>query len=259
MQCRLCQNCWLYWKRYGGLTVATRIESEVNERTTVNLAASMAPVSVQNRPFKCSVTNCGRDFKYKSHLCRHYLSSHGIMMRSGSPRPVTKTRHSFTLFTTPLIKLSRKLCSSLIRLRHVARMPSYSISVQAVRQECIQKMSEMSAVDLKNLLRVTKKNRGSVTEVANRIGCPNPIVPAWLILTDRANLPMPEQIFFPIPPKGPDGSFLYEKVPNKPEAEKLSLNNAPNASRKRNLDEFNGFDGKWFLKNDNLSLISNQF
>ena len=25
MQCKLCHNCWLYWKKYGGLKVPSRI------------------------------------------------------------------------------------------------------------------------------------------------------------------------------------------------------------------------------------------
>lgn len=41
-----------------------------------------------------------------------------------------------------------------------------------------------------------------------------------------------------------DGSLLYERVPNKPEAEKA--NNVAVALKKRAYEEMNGIDGKNF-------------
>ena len=42
-----------------------------------------------------------------------------------------------------------------------------------------------------------------------------------------------------------DGTLLYERVPNKPEAEKAALNNiSPSLLKRRAYEEVNGMDGK---------------
>lgn len=86
--------------------------------------------------FRCSIVNCGKEFKLKAHLIRHYAQSHGIAMRSGSPRPIMKTRNAFYLHTTPATRLSRRICKHLTRPRKAARHPSFAINIQAVKQEC---------------------------------------------------------------------------------------------------------------------------
>lgn len=92
-----------------------------------------------------------------------------------------------------------------------------------------------------------KKNRGSVTAIATRLGRPGPITPQWLVLTDKELLPQPEKVAFPRPPKAPDGSLLYERIPNKPEAERIPLNNTSPSMRRRPYDEMNGMDSKCFF------------
>lgn len=81
--------------------------------------------------------------------------------------------------------------------------------------------------------------------VVDRLGRPGPVTPPWLILTDKENLPKPERVAFPKPPKAPDGSLVYERVPNKPEAEKIPLNNMSPSLKKRPYDEMNGIDSKY--------------
>ena len=79
-----------------------------------------APGLLQQRIHRCAVQGCGKvdvetgelvercehfcppqDFKMKSQLARHYATAHGFAMRTGSPRPVMKTRTAFYLHTTP--------------------------------------------------------------------------------------------------------------------------------------------------------------
>lgn len=66
-----------------------------------------------------------------------------------------------------------------------------------------------------------KKNRGSVTHIADRLGNPGPFVSEWLLLTAKENMPKPNVEFFPKPPKAADGSLMYDRIPNKPEVEKI--------------------------------------
>lgn len=131
--------------------------------------------------------------------------------------------------------------------RHAARAPFFAINIQAVKQECATQMIGKSLADLKQLLVYRKKNRGSVTAIATRLGDPGSVTPQWLILTDKNSLPKPEKVAFPKPPKAPDGSLVYERVPNKPEAEKIPLNNMSPSLKRRAYDEMNGIDSKWYL------------
>lgn len=57
-------------------------------------------------------------------------------MRSGSPRPVMKTRTAFYLHATAITRASRILCRHLVKARHAARAPFYPINAAAVKQEC---------------------------------------------------------------------------------------------------------------------------
>lgn len=165
LNCRLCQNCWNYWKKYGGLKVASRLtDNDVDSKkktvpsivssnanndvdhtpaaavavvATVAAAVNVATNDLSNRQsHKCSIANCDKEFKLKAHLARHYAQAHGIAIRSGSPRPIMKTRTAFYLHTTGVTKLSRRLCRHIIRSKKAARQPSYAINLQAVKLEC---------------------------------------------------------------------------------------------------------------------------
>lgn len=151
----------MYWKKYGGLKIASRLADNdvdsIKKKANVAAVVAAAPVVVNtiiandidgisdggnnndmsNRsPHKCSIVNCDKEFKVKAHLARHYAQAHGIAIRSGSPRPIMKTRTAFYLHTTGATKLSRRLCRHIIRSKKAARQPSYAINLQAVKLEC---------------------------------------------------------------------------------------------------------------------------
>ncbi|KAL1501142.1 hypothetical protein ABEB36_006526 [Hypothenemus hampei] len=245
MQCRLCQQCWSYWKKYGGLKIPTRFgdgmdfEGGIKKRSGSDVEDDKG---MGHRPHRCNIGGCGKEFKLKAHLGRHYATAHGIAVRAGSPRPVMKTRTAFYLLTTALTRLSRRLCRHIMRPRHAARAPSFAINIQAVKQECAAQMVNKSQQELKQLMLYRKRNRGSVTAIASKLGHTGPPTPQWLILTDKTFLPQPEVVAFPKPPKGPDGSLLYERVPNKPEAEKIPLNNTSPSLKRRTYEDMNGID-----------------
>jgi len=69
-------------------------------------------------------------------------------------------------------------------------------------------MAGKSLLELKDLLRYRKKERGSVTHIANRLGQSNLITPDWLILTAKDMMPKPEHVSFPKPPKAPGMSVV---------------------------------------------------
>ncbi|XP_074105178.1 metastasis associated 1-like isoform X3 [Cotesia typhae] len=83
MQCRLCQSCWSYWKKYGGLKVPSRIDDSDSDRKRSNAGSDEESkgMSGAHRPHRCSIPSCGKEFKLKAHLSRHYASAHGVDLR----------------------------------------------------------------------------------------------------------------------------------------------------------------------------------
>ena len=77
-----------------------------------------------------------QEFKLKTHLARHLATAHGLSIQPGSPRPVMKTRAAFCLITTPLTRISRKICKDILRPRHAARCCFIPINTASIKQEC---------------------------------------------------------------------------------------------------------------------------
>ncbi|KAG1652200.1 Metastasis-associated protein MTA3 [Nymphon striatum] len=142
MQCRLCSSCWNYWKKYGGLKHPARtVEGEKqiipgkNGEAPFPLPERLAPHIVGHRPHRCSIGNCGKEFKLKAHLARHCANAHGVAIRAGSPRPIMKTRAAFYLSTTALTKQARRACRDYLKPKHAARNPFLPINMAAIKQE----------------------------------------------------------------------------------------------------------------------------
>ncbi|KAL7296490.1 hypothetical protein TKK_0009931 [Trichogramma kaykai] len=309
VQCRLCQTCWSYWKKYGGLKVPSRMDEidacERNRATTGPGSddEGKSPGSGgPQRPHRCSVSTCGKEFKLKAHLSRHYASAHGMDFRAGntvatasggqsagigshsagigtelellkrnpeltiipcnvnagSPRPVMKTRSAFYLRTSALARAARRICANQIRSRHAARAPHQPINAAPLRHICSSpEFARQSPAELRVLARATRPRlRPRVADIASRLGNhPQPSQPGewdWLQLTAPGQRKQPEHVSFPRPPKAPDGSLLYERVPNKSDIDGINvtppipptLQVQPNLKRPRpQFDELNGTDG----------------
>ncbi|KAK2576450.1 hypothetical protein KPH14_005781 [Odynerus spinipes] len=271
MQCRLCQSCWMYWKKYGGLKVPSRIDDVDLERKRSGAGSDEESKGIggAHRPHRCSIPSCGKEFKLKAHLSRHYASAHGVDLRGsgasgggggGSPRPVMKTRSAFYLRTPALARAARRLCAAQLRTRHAARAPHQPVNAAPLRHLCASpQLTSKSPAELRILARAVRpRPRPRVTDIATRLGDhPSPRQPGdwdWLTLTAPAQRKQPDRVSFPRPPKAPDGSLLYERVPNKPEVDRLALTppQVPPAMQTQQtilkrtrppFDEINGSDG----------------
>ncbi|XP_063977312.1 metastasis-associated protein MTA3 isoform X1 [Diachasmimorpha longicaudata] len=237
MQCRLCQSCWTYWKKYGGLKVPSRIDDSDSERKRSGGGSDEESkgMSGAHRPHRCSIPSCGKEFKLKAHLSRHYASAHGVDLRgsgasgggSGSPRPVMKTRSAFYLRTSALAKAARRLCAVQLRTRHAARAPHQPVNAAPLRHLCASpQLTSKSSAELRILAKAVRpRPRPRVTDIATRLGDhPVPRQPGewdWLVLTAPGMRKQPDVVAFPKPLKAADGSLLYDRVPNKPEVDRL--------------------------------------
>ncbi|XP_030559606.1 metastasis-associated protein MTA3 isoform X2 [Drosophila novamexicana] len=236
LPCRLCQSCWDYWRKYGSMKSAHKGDANDGEAkkkaaiaatpaaalaatgatTIVDLNEDEKVSDLSNRQLhRCSIVNCGKEFKLKTHLARHYAQAHGIAISSGSPRPIMKTRTAFYLHTNPMTRVARIVCRNIVKPKKAARQSAYAINALLVKQEFTNRISGKSQADIKKMLLLKPKERGSVTKIANRLGAPGSGPHEWLVLTPKDKMPQPIVVSFPKPPKAPDGSLLYERVPNK--------------------------------------------
>ncbi|XP_033628555.1 metastasis-associated protein MTA3-like isoform X2 [Asterias rubens] len=137
MQCRLCATCWIYWKKCGGLKMPTRLDGDRPGPLRNRPERPQGMTFGLHRPFRCTISGCGKEFKLKAHLARHCQTVHGLTIRTSNPRALgLKTRQAFYLFTTPLTRLSRSVCPTVLNIRHASRNPFDPINIAAIKQAC---------------------------------------------------------------------------------------------------------------------------
>lgn len=261
MQCRLCSSCWIYWKKYGGLKMPTRLDGERPAP-----AQRQERVAQNNllRLHRCTITGCGKEFRLKTHLARHLATAHGLAIRAGSPRPVMKTRAAFCLVTSALTRISRYLCKDLLRPRHSARAPFIPINVAVIKQECQARLSEKGG-NYKLPKHLTARTR--IQPVVGRLGIDvNQQKPAIL---ERPNGPakQPDKLMFP--PLSPSKRMQFLELNslansdvNISEKGMDSVNKSPNTGpsimKKRGYEHSNGIDSAPSAKRPNMGILRQQ-
>ncbi|XP_064601539.1 metastasis-associated protein MTA3-like isoform X2 [Liolophura sinensis] len=222
MQCRLCASCWHYWKKYGGLKMPTRLDGErpaPNQRH--ERVAQMAAMRMQ----KCTIGGCGKEFKLKAHLARHLATAHGLAIRASSPRPVMKTRAAFCLITTPLTRISRRICRDILRPKRAARTPFVAVNVAAIKQECQLRLTQHKEY----VPSIKPKSPATLEPIVSKLG----------IDVEQEKPPM-----FSRPDKHGDSSSV---------ASKLNVGH-PSIMKRRGYEQSNGVDGP-AAKRPNLGVI----
>lgn len=197
---RLCDLCWVYWKKYGGLKTPSRTVDErtvsANTRVSERIIAQ-PPCTPVMKSHRCTYSNCNKEFKMKPQLNKHMEKAHGVAMRPTSPnlKPSMKPRTAFCLHTTGLTRLSRRLCADKLNLSRAARNPFQPINITVIKQVCQQRLSQ---APLRPLPR--KASQPSET-ILQRLGIDTTQTPAIL---NRQNLKPPvTHLAFPKPDKMP--------------------------------------------------------
>ncbi|XP_071963482.1 metastasis-associated protein MTA3-like isoform X2 [Antedon mediterranea] len=167
MQCRLCATCWTYWKKCGGLKMPTRLDGERPSMLRPRQDGIERIAGGMHRVFHCTIAGCEKEFKLKSHLARHCQTAHGLTIRTSAIRASgVKTRQSFLLTTTPLTKLSRRVCPKILNIRHAARNPFNPINISSIKAEC----QSIPAEDLKKYKPYKVRVRPKLELVVSKIG-----------------------------------------------------------------------------------------
>lgn len=144
-QCKLylCKDCWVYWKKCGGLKKSTR-SSDPNSNDSkeacykcricnkkFNRAERLSSHMLTHRGYDCTEPGCGKTFNLKTHLTRHLAKSHGIYPLDSK----MKVKTPFTMSPTPLMKATRYLCKEKLRLNHYARTPTDCIDHAEIKAD----------------------------------------------------------------------------------------------------------------------------
>ena len=200
---------WLQYKKYSKFIPATMSDDAfIIDKTSLSTAARLA----QLRP--------------------------GLIIEPGSPAPLMptpgktgsgKTRAAFYLRTTPLMRASRRVCPN-VKLRHHARKPGKVIDIKAIKAEAATNMKGYSESRVRTLNTFNTRTRVKMAEVVKRLGQKDDAVQEWLVLTPKDEIPKPVKEFYPRPPKRPDGSYIYDRVPPSAAAVSAAAATAANAA-----------------------------
>ncbi|XP_061173834.1 metastasis-associated protein MTA3-like [Saccostrea echinata] len=241
MQCRLCSSCWIYWKKYGGLKMPTRLDGE---RPTPNQRQERIAAQINSmRMHRCTIAGCGKEFRLKAHLARHLATAHGLVVRSGSPRPVMKTRAAFCLITTPLTRISRRLCKDILNPRRAARSPFIPVNIAAIKQECQLRLTEVEDY----VPNIKLRSPATLEPVVARLGINIKMDKPPLLHKSENDHKKPEKIFFP--PSASQPQFRAHT----PSPSKLTTG-SPSIMKKRGYEQANGVDGP-VAKRPNMGVI----
>jgi len=144
-QCKLylCKDCWVYWKKCGGLKKSTK-SSEASTGDSkeacykcricnkkFNRAERLSSHMITHRGYDCTEIGCGKTFNLKTHLTRHLAKFHCIYPLDSK----MKVKTPFTMTPTPLARATRQLCKDKLRLTHYARTPTDCIDQVEMKAE----------------------------------------------------------------------------------------------------------------------------
>ncbi|XP_065661790.1 metastasis-associated protein MTA3 [Hydra vulgaris] len=152
-QCKLylCKECWVYWKKCGGLKKSTKSTEASSENEAVykcricnkkfNRAERLSSHMTTHRGYDCSEDGCGKTFTLKAHLTRHLAKSHCIFPLDSK----MKVKTPFVMTSTPFMKVARYLCKDKLRLHHFARTPTDMIDLMEIKEDASSKINSENA------------------------------------------------------------------------------------------------------------------
>jgi len=177
-QCKLflCKECWLYWKKYGGLKKTAKTTNPSPLAETVykcricnkkfNRAERLSNHMAAHKGLKCSVPGCEKSFSLKSHLSRHLAMQHSMFTEAKK----LKVKTPFYMTCNEFTKVCRFICRRTIRWYHFARNPHDLINQTDVRAEYVKVLTPALAKEiLERKILPAKKSLDDVIQVMKRI------------------------------------------------------------------------------------------
>ncbi len=108
---KLCNKCWIYWKKYGEFKYTYHSEASLNKNMNLERPC---PEKRQDRlnairsqlNYKCFIDNCNKEFKFKEDFINHSLICHCLLVKQALLNAKSKYQylHNFYLRITPFNK-----------------------------------------------------------------------------------------------------------------------------------------------------------
>lgn len=178
-QCKLylCKDCWVYWKKCGGLKKSTKTSETTNDSKEAcykcricnkkfNRAERLSSHMTTHRGYDCSEPGCGKTFNLKAHLTRHLAKAHGIFPLDSK----MKVKTPFMMTSTPLMKVTRYLCQQKLRIMHFARTPTDCIDSVEIKAESLKCVSvEQAKVVFEKTRKFKKKPLEEIVDTVKKM------------------------------------------------------------------------------------------
>ncbi|XP_065883695.1 metastasis-associated protein MTA3-like isoform X2 [Dysidea avara] len=260
--CRVCNTCMTYWRKYGGLKLPTRWENSDRPIPGVPPPVGKKPMRekvAESRGDTLACPVCQRGFKTKANLRRHQALAHNkgrgvdivppspFMMRPigfslyirqklGVPSLLRAARAPFTLINIDNIpKLpttSNEILASLISKFHTGRRkPRQAFQFRSLKKQQSQQVNSMQYSNnpltspVKSLMKIPSNSPMRRTSVSESVG-KQPSVPQLL------NKPVIQTSGTFVPPLPPGTTLSTKSVPNKRHLE-APQNGVPAAKQAR--------------------------
>ncbi|KAK5985416.1 hypothetical protein GCK32_004399 [Trichostrongylus colubriformis] len=152
LQLRLCHECWIYWKKYGGLKERHEhdgfdMNCSASEDSTADVNDTAKPVPSNVNPLAINKSSSAAQNRPAGagHVIARLPPNHPLLLAATSASAIasgnsTKTKQlkaPFTMRPSVMYRIARRVCPrSLLNLRFAARRPTHEISLSAVKNYC---------------------------------------------------------------------------------------------------------------------------
>lgn len=160
----LCKDCWVYWKKCGGLKKSTKSTEQTSDSKEAcykcricnkkfNRAERLSSHMTTHRGYDCTEQGCGKTFNLKTHLTRHLAKAHCIYPLDSK----MKVKTPFIMVSTSFMKVTRQLCKEQLRMKHFSRSPTDCIDNVNMKTEALNVVTAEKAKPILEK-RFTRKN-----------------------------------------------------------------------------------------------------
>ena len=176
--CKLCESCWVYWKKFGGLKKPTAFEKTATDATVrefkyeckqckrqFSRQERLVNHMAEHSEFRCVVEGCDREFKVKNQLYRHLTSVHNLCVTSKATySQILKVREPFIMMAIKKTKNMHKALRS--KYLKFGRTPCAEFNISDLADE-LEKISSQESGETKS--DSSLKAKSSLDDIVSKI------------------------------------------------------------------------------------------
>ncbi|EYC38348.1 hypothetical protein Y032_0723g1842 [Ancylostoma ceylanicum] len=153
LQLRLCQDCWAYWKKYGGLKERHQhevfdVNASASEDSASDVHENAKPAASHVNPLAINKSSSAAQQNRPvgtGHVIARLPPNHPLLLAATSGSALVTSgsikgkqlKAPFTMRPSMMYRVARRVCpKSLLNLRFAARRPMHEINLNAVKNYC---------------------------------------------------------------------------------------------------------------------------